>query len=157
MFITASWCSTDCLGRFWFNSCPKAAPKTTQPPPQFRAALAQRQRSRSTTSRLGFDSQCSQKISNQGKCCWDKMTAAQLRWWTVPRLNNHLNPSSTGESRTAKKKYWSLVHDNFPVIKSILIKISWTALKDFEWRGAARCGRAGGTQRVVPQHLAKLP
>ena len=31
------------------------------------------------------------------------MTAALLRWWTVPRLNSHSNPSSTGESSTAKK------------------------------------------------------
>jgi len=31
------------------------------------------------------------------------MTAALLRWWTVPRLNCHSNPSSTGESSTAKK------------------------------------------------------
>ena len=37
------------------------------------------------------------------------MTAALLRWWTVPRLNSHSKPSSTGESSTAKKvieKYW---------------------------------------------------
>jgi len=31
------------------------------------------------------------------------MTAALLRWWTVPRLNSPSNPSSTGESSTAKK------------------------------------------------------
>jgi len=31
------------------------------------------------------------------------MTAALLRWWTVPRLKSHSNPSSTGESSTAKK------------------------------------------------------
>ena len=31
------------------------------------------------------------------------MTAALLRRWTVPRLNSHSNPSSTGESSTAKK------------------------------------------------------
>ena len=34
------------------------------------------------------------------------MTAAQLRWWTVPRLNSHSNPSSTGESSTAKTKFY---------------------------------------------------
>ena len=33
------------------------------------------------------------------------MTAALLRKrWTVPRLNSHSNPFSTGESSTAKKK-----------------------------------------------------
>ena len=31
------------------------------------------------------------------------MTAALLSWWTVPMLNSHSNPSSTGESSTAKK------------------------------------------------------
>jgi len=38
-----------------------------------------------------------------GKCC-DSMTAALLSWWTVPRLNSHSNPYSTGESSAAKKK-----------------------------------------------------
>ena len=37
------------------------------------------------------------------------MTAALLRWWTVPRLNSHSNPSSTGESSTAKKTTPKLV------------------------------------------------
>jgi len=37
----------------------------------------------------------------------DSMTAALLSWWTVPRLNSHSNPSSTGESSTAKKSYVS--------------------------------------------------
>ena len=32
------------------------------------------------------------------------MTAALLRRWTVPRLNHHSNPSSTGECSTAKKE-----------------------------------------------------
>ena len=31
------------------------------------------------------------------------MTAALLSQWTVQRLNSHSNPSSTGESSTAKK------------------------------------------------------
>ncbi len=31
------------------------------------------------------------------------MTASLLSQWTVQRLNSHLNPSSTGESSTAKK------------------------------------------------------
>ena len=31
------------------------------------------------------------------------MTAALLSQWTVQRLNSHSNPSSTGESTTAKK------------------------------------------------------
>ena len=38
------------------------------------------------------------------------MTAALLRWWTVPRLNTHLNPSSTGESSTAKKVSFTFPH-----------------------------------------------
>ena len=37
------------------------------------------------------------------------MTAALLRWWTVPRLNSHSNPSSTGESSTAKKQVRTLI------------------------------------------------
>jgi len=31
------------------------------------------------------------------------MTAALLRWWTVPKHNSHSNPSSTGESRGSRK------------------------------------------------------
>ena len=33
------------------------------------------------------------------------MTAALLRWWTVPRLKSHSNPSSTGKWSTAKNKH----------------------------------------------------
>ena len=47
------------------------------------------------------------------KKCWDSMTAALLSWWTVPRLNSHSNPSSTGESSAAKKEDISFL---FPLV-----------------------------------------
>jgi len=40
------------------------------------------------------------------------MTAALLRWLTVPRLNSHSNPSSTGEISTAKKKILRYLDSN---------------------------------------------
>ena len=41
------------------------------------------------------------------------MTAALFRWWTVQRLNSHSNPSSTGESKAAKKNEYENIkrHD----------------------------------------------
>jgi len=61
---------------------------------------------RSMTSRPGFDSQRSRFFfkSRKIRCRWDLMTAALLRWWTVPRLNSHSIPSRTGESSAAKMK-----------------------------------------------------
>jgi len=48
------------------------------------------------------------------------MTAALLRWWTVPRLNSHLNPSSTGESSTTKKYLNNTICTS--LVKSCLLK-----------------------------------
>ena len=65
------------------------------------------------------------------------MTAALLGWWTVPRLNSHLNPFSTGESSTAQNSDKVATSNNqlgdsvlvtnecaFPLRKSLIISRS---------------------------------
>ena len=66
------------------------------------------------------------------------MTAALLRWWTVPRLNGHSNPSSTRESSTAKNpiarltntQRWRPSADSIPFSK---LKLSWLEKPQSSW------------------------
>ena len=67
------------------------------------------------------------------------MTAALLRWWTVPRLNSHWNPSSTGESSTAKKTLVELFMDSFHTIRE---KIGGSEVK-------VRLTRIGLREKIV--------